>query len=167
MTNLATSAKRLADLVERQAASGLITNDLIRVAGEVQFALNTQATEAKSQSDQISLWLPEPDTFAHQAIGKLIEEMGEATAIAARILIQGLDHANPKTGIANREALAKELADVSAAVRFVQVITMIDRMPERAEAKFSGFSSWVDLIVEHQHALEAAAEERLTAKVEP
>lgn len=47
MNNLATSAKRLADLVERQAASGLITNDLIRAAGEVQFAVNSEAAKAE------------------------------------------------------------------------------------------------------------------------
>lgn len=51
MNNLATSAKRLADLVERQAASGLITNELIRAAGEVQFAVNSEAAKAEFKYD--------------------------------------------------------------------------------------------------------------------
>lgn len=161
MTDLAKAARRLADLVEydmngtsgKGGNGGLMSDETLRAACEVHAILNRKTPDA-AEAPNISLWLPEPDLFCRQALGKLLEEMGEAAAIAARCLIQGIGESDPKTGEPNRQALARELADASAAIRFVQVITMIDRMPERAEAKFAGYSHWVDLMVEHQLALE-------------
>ncbi|WP_246658399.1 hypothetical protein [Rhizobium sp. FKY42] len=147
----------LAQIVLDAAAVGLIPDTAVKAAHKVVLAAHKKALQDSLNEHQITLWLPEPDVFAHQAIGKLIEEMGEASAIAARILIQGLDQSDPKSGIPNRQALAKELADVAASIGFVQGITMIDRMPERTSEKLTGFAKWVELLNEHQAAPEADA----------
>lgn len=59
-------------------------------------------------------WTLEPNRVALALLGKLCEESNELGAIAARCIIQGVDASEPVTGVPNREALMKELADVRA-----------------------------------------------------
>ena len=64
--------------------------------------------------DKPQPWVPENDPLRIALLGKLIEELNECGAIAARCLIQGIDEREPVTGVVNRHALEKELADVFA-----------------------------------------------------
>lgn len=67
-----------------------------------------------------SPWQPEQDKIRLAALGKLLEELGEASAIVARCIIQGVDEGEPVTGKPNREALWQELADIKAATSIVE-----------------------------------------------
>lgn len=66
--------------------------------------------------DLISPWRPITDPIDKKVLGKLLEELGEATSAAARCLIQGLDESDPTSGEINRQWLEKELADVQACI---------------------------------------------------
>lgn len=105
--------------------------------------------------NQITLWLPEPDLITHQALGKLAEELGEAAQIAARCLIQGLDASDPKSGIPNREALAKELADIHAASFFVADVVGLRIDAARVANKQAGFHRWAGMLREHEDQSDA------------
>lgn len=59
-------------------------------------------------------WHPMTNPRDLKTLGKLCEELGEATAAASRCMIQGIEERNPDTGETNREWLTKELADVLA-----------------------------------------------------
>lgn len=111
-----------------------------------------------SAEGKISLWLPEPNTVPHQAAGKLGEELGEAGAIAARILIQGFGGVDPKSGKPNRAALLEELADIEAVTLWLrQVIGLTDdevaASVERMNRKFAGFKTWQRMIEAHEAGL--------------
>jgi NTP pyrophosphatase (non-canonical NTP hydrolase) len=58
----------------------------------------------------------EPDNNPQQArrIGKTLEELGELSAVLARISIQGIDAIDPGSGKTNRQRLLEESADVLA-----------------------------------------------------
>lgn len=60
----------------------------------------------------------EPDTDPHQArrIGKTLEELGELSAVLARISIQGMDAIDPASGKTNRRRMLEETADVMAQI---------------------------------------------------
>lgn len=101
-------------------------------------------------SEQPSRWLPEPDINTHQAIGKLGEEAAELAAICSRILIQGIDGANPDTGKTNRKALMDEVADVRALAAVVQArVAGLDNEwdPERMQRKINMKCTWLDMVV--------------------
>lgn len=57
-------------------------------------------------------WHPMTDPRDLKTVGKLIEELGECVAAAARCQIQGIDECEPVTGKPNRQWLTEELADV-------------------------------------------------------
>jgi NTP pyrophosphatase (non-canonical NTP hydrolase) len=57
-------------------------------------------------------WQPASDRATVAVLGKLLEELGEATSASSRCLIQGIDESEPVTGKPNREWLEDELADV-------------------------------------------------------
>lgn len=59
-------------------------------------------------------WVPETDPAILRRVGKTGEECAELSKVCSRITIQGLDGVDPATGESNREALAKEIADVVA-----------------------------------------------------
>lgn len=59
-------------------------------------------------------WTPESDPMVLRRVGKTGEECAELSKVCSRITIQGLDGIDPATGISNREALTKEIADVLA-----------------------------------------------------
>ena len=99
----------------------------------------------------ITLWLPESDTVTHQAIGKCAEEASELAGICARILIQGLDGVDPKSGVPNRQALAEELADMEAAIGwlFDHLKLDVEQHNARATRKHSGFAEWQQMLEAH------------------
>jgi NTP pyrophosphatase (non-canonical NTP hydrolase) len=87
-----------------------------------------------------------PDACPQQArrIGKTLEELGELTAVLARISIQGMDEIDPSSGKTNRQRLLEETADVigqfECNVRAFDMDTVA--MAERAEMKSQQMSQW-------------------------
>lgn len=69
-----------------------------------------------SNPPPLNNWTPESDKHILAVIGKLGEESAELSNICFRIIIQGLDGADPVTGKSNRQALMEELADVDAMI---------------------------------------------------
>jgi hypothetical protein len=63
---------------------------------------------------QASPWRPITDLTDLAVLGKLAEELAEASAATARCIIQGVHESEPVTGKLNRQWLADELADVLA-----------------------------------------------------
>lgn len=57
-------------------------------------------------------WQAEPDPVVLAVLGKLVEELGELQAAAARCIIQGMAGFHPVTGKPNVEWLMEEHADV-------------------------------------------------------
>ncbi|MBP2560814.1 uncharacterized protein YihD (DUF1040 family) [Neorhizobium galegae] len=90
----------------------------------------------------ITLWKPEPDLILHQALGKLAEEIGELNTIVARILIQGADGRDPKTGKPNAEALQEEITDVLSAATWLQQLGHGAVLTDRANRKLQGYLEW-------------------------
>lgn len=90
----------------------------------------------------ITLWKPEPDVLIHQALGKLVEELGELTQIASRCLIQGFNASEPVTGVSNRQQLQKEMSDVRAALEWASAITGVAEDTDRVMSKLDGFRRW-------------------------
>lgn len=64
-------------------------------------------------------WHPMSSPVDLKHLGKLVEELNECSAAAARCIIQGIDEAEPVTGKVNREWLEEEIADVIANVGLV------------------------------------------------
>lgn len=62
----------------------------------------------------MSKWTPESDPMILRRVGKTGEEAAELGKVCSRITIQGLDGIDPATGLTNRQALEKEVADVMA-----------------------------------------------------
>lgn len=97
---------------------------------------------------RISPWMPEQDRIRLALLGKLVEELGEATQRAARCITHGIDEVDPDTGRSNREELARELADVDAAAADACRMLLIPRLDERVSEKKAGFFRWRQLIRE-------------------
>lgn len=66
-----------------------------------------------------SLWRAEPDEVNLLALGKLIEELNECGARAARCIIQGIHETDPDTKYTNHHELCKEIADVDAMIQII------------------------------------------------
>lgn len=80
-------------------------------------------------ADKVSKWIPTTDLMMLRRMGKLVEELGELQAVAARCIIQGIDEVDPGTGKVNRERLANEIADV-----YAQLDETVDRLGLDTEA---------------------------------
>lgn len=81
-------------------------------------------------------------------IGKLLEELGEATAAASRCLIQGINECEPHTGKLNKHWLEEELADVAANISLVVQHFQLDfdRMQARTEIKKKRLRRWHQML---------------------
>lgn len=81
-------------------------------------------------------------------LGKLLEELGEATAIVARCLIQGIAGSEPVTGMPNRIALENELSDVRATTELTNMFfdLNLERMNLRVKKKREYLESWHQMI---------------------
>lgn len=98
----------------------------------------------------ISPWIPEQDKHLLATLGKMIEELNECGARAARCIIQGLEELDPATGRPNRIELEREMADVLAC--FDQAAARIeDLVPGviRRRDKNHGFNQWHRMIDDH------------------
>ena len=63
---------------------------------------------------KLTKWTPTTDLMMLRRMGKLLEELGELSNVAARCIIQGIDEVDPGTGKVNRFRLEQEIADVCA-----------------------------------------------------
>jgi hypothetical protein len=95
-------------------------------------------------------WHPMTRPIDKKHIGKLIEELGEATSAAARCLIQGIDEKEPITHKLNREWLEDELADVVANIDLVIAHFKLDadRMADRMTRKKAHLRGWHSMLAE-------------------
>lgn len=61
-------------------------------------------------------WTPDESPQQARRIGKTLEELGELTAVLARVSIQGINAIDPASGVDNRARLIDEMADVVAQI---------------------------------------------------
>ena len=89
-------------------------------------------------------WHPMTDMVDLKHLGKLAEELGEATAAVSRCIIQGIDEAEPETGKINRDWLQDELADVMAGILLVIERFKLDDiyMDDRTKRKLQHLKRW-------------------------
>ncbi len=92
-------------------------------------------------------WHPMTDPVDLKHLGKLGEELGEASAAVSRCIIQGIDAREPVTGKPNKEWLEDELADVLAGVDLNIKRFELDeaRILERAKRKTEMLRKWHDM----------------------
>lgn len=93
-----------------------------------------------------SPWRPETDLLRLAVLGKLLEELGECTAIVSRCLIQGIDEGDPETFVPNRTSLEKEIADVRMAIRHAEEHFSLVRLRGREDTKYAHKKAWHDMI---------------------
>ena len=93
---------------------------------------------------QVRPWVPISNPLHLKILGKLAEELGEATAAVARCIIQGICEQEPNTGKVNREWLEDEIADVKANLDLAVAAFDLDpaRIERRAERKRQGQREW-------------------------
>lgn len=89
-------------------------------------------------------WTPTTDLLTLRRMGKLLEELGEASNVAARVIIQGIDEVDPGSGKVNRERLENELADVQAQIGCTVMAFDLDqdRMARRTAEKMRQMAEW-------------------------
>lgn len=108
------------------------------------------ATMASKPSEPINgiitAWMPEQDQHRLAVLGKLIEELNEASKAAARCIIHGIEQTDPGTGRTNKQELQRELDDVTAAMFVARERLQLWWDIERTDAKVAGFDRWHDLI---------------------
>ena len=69
--------------------------------------------------DTLNPWQPTTNKLELALLGKLLEELGEATQAVSRCIIQGLNEVHPITNKNNTDAMLEELADVNACMQLV------------------------------------------------
>lgn len=114
----------------------------------------------------ISPWLPEQDRIRLAVLGKLIEELNEMSARAARCIIHGLDETDPDTGRLNRDELAREAADVKACLHVLGITEEVEADLHRTMTKVDGFGRWHKLIRKTVADWQIAAFDRTLALAE-
>jgi hypothetical protein len=94
-------------------------------------------------------WSPITDPLKLKILGKCAEESAELGNILARIIIQGFDESDPRSGKPNKEALEDEGADVMATLGLVIEHFGLDynRMMQRSLDKASRLQTWFDMPV--------------------
>lgn len=97
-----------------------------------------------------SQWVPMTDLPTLAALNKLQEELNELGKIIARILMQGIDEADPETGTINRSELEKEIADVRGLSKLVVDHFGLDDtcIEDRAEKKYNMKVKWLEMLTE-------------------
>ena len=95
-------------------------------------------------------WMPMSDPLDIKHMGKLGEELGEASSAVARCLIQGIAGEEPVSRKINKVWLEDELADVRANSDLVAAHFNLDevRMAERTERKKAHLRAWHQMIVQ-------------------
>jgi NTP pyrophosphatase (non-canonical NTP hydrolase) len=76
-----------------------------------------------------------------EALSLLMEECAEVIQIIGKIQRHGLDSGNPATGVVNRDALAKECADVKCSIEIVlrEGIILPDDITKARRKKIKAF----------------------------
>lgn len=89
-------------------------------------------------------WTPTTDLLTLRRMGKLLEELGEASNVAARVIIQGIDEVDPGSGKVNRQRLLDELADVAAQIECTLSAFGLDRdyFGQRTAHKVGQMAEW-------------------------
>jgi NTP pyrophosphatase (non-canonical NTP hydrolase) len=95
----------------------------------------------------MSKWIPTTDLLMLRRMGKLSEELGELQAVAARVIIQGIDEIDPGTGRMNWQRLQDELADVQAQIGCTVLALSLDQayMARRTAEKIQQMNEWESL----------------------
>lgn len=95
-------------------------------------------------------WHVTQDPFLLRRMGKLGEELNECGKAANRIIIQGIDGVDPKTGITNKDELAKEIADVLAQCECSIEALKLDRVfiAQRKQEKIEQMDDWEAVLKE-------------------
>jgi NTP pyrophosphatase (non-canonical NTP hydrolase) len=95
-------------------------------------------------------WKPMTNLLDLKHVGKLIEELGECVAAAARCQIQGIDEREPITGKPNWLWLQEELADVFANAELVIEHFELDReaIEARKQKKEAFLRKWHGMLKE-------------------
>lgn len=93
-------------------------------------------------------WRPMSVAIDLKHLGKLNEELGEATSAVSRCIIQGIDESEPVTGKLNRAWLEDECADVLANIELVINHFGLDyaRMLTRVERKKAHLRGWHSML---------------------
>lgn len=91
-----------------------------------------------------SPWVPTTSLTELKILGKALEELGEGISAIARVLIQGIDEAEPVTGKPNREWLTDEVADIHAGLEIITGYYQlnVDTIDERKKRKISHLRRW-------------------------
>lgn len=124
---------------------------MIAVAAPAPSADSQRSMEARKRGSAIRLnpWQPETDKLVLAKLGKLLEELGECTSAASRCIIQGFGEHNPDEGCLNAEWLAKEMADVVAAMSFVgELVKASTEFEVRVDMKIDHLKRWHSLITD-------------------
>ena len=95
-------------------------------------------------------WQPCSNPLDIALLGKLMEEAGELTQVAARCLIQGLDRRSPGTGKLNFIWLQEEIADLQAIMAHVTTQLGLDReeIAQRMREKLEFKAPWFDWLAQ-------------------
>ncbi len=101
----------------------------------------SEPTESK-----ISPWFPEKDPVRLAVLGKLAEELSECAARVSRCIIQGIEEIDPDTGRSNHYELRKELADVAACFKLLDIEFRAEPDEGRIARKVAGYLRWHQLI---------------------
>jgi hypothetical protein len=109
------------------------------------------AQEPAPATGIITAWFPEQDRHRLAVLGKLVEELNECSARAARCIIHGIDEIDPDTGLTNRAELEREIADVDACLMQARQRLGILGDIDRVMNKNAGFNRWHGLIDEADH----------------
>jgi hypothetical protein len=98
----------------------------------------------------MSKWLPEKDSLVLRRVGKAGEECSELSKVCFRIVIQGLDGVDPKSGHTNREELTDEVADVLAQCELLIASLGLPRryVEARAAKKLRHMAEWDALVAD-------------------
>lgn len=97
---------------------------------------------------KLNPWKPETDPQRIAVLGKLGEELGELTQMVNRCIIQGLEESEPVTGVPNRVALQKEIADVLATTTLAILYLKLDGdfVAQRGAGKAEELGGWYDTL---------------------
>jgi NTP pyrophosphatase (non-canonical NTP hydrolase) len=89
-------------------------------------------------------WIPMRNPVDLKVAGKLLEELGELTAILSRCVIQGVHEREPVTGKLNKLALEEEIADVMTGLELLARRFDLDRhaMNQRIAVKLPQLEEW-------------------------
>ena len=96
----------------------------------------------------MSKWIVETNGRRVRRLGKTGEELGEASSVVNRCIIQGIDEIDPSSGKTNRRRLEEELADVWAQIECTIEEFGLDVvfMSKRIQTKKAHMAEWEALV---------------------